>query len=949
MPWSPPAPPPPPLRVTMASSYADKLALFRARFACRTDVWSRRWTSVRTGRSGYAIACGNEWRPGFCAKPGRGCSACRNSAWIPLTDEIVRWHLCGRTPSGKAFSLGGYPILPGDDCRFACVLLPGIFGGASGFSDATPKAILAAAAGLGAQATATSAYDGAGVVLWWFFLERVPAGYARDLVSAVLTAARRTRAGIPLDVWDGVFPEQATLPVTGPGNAVPLPLQGDGRRRGRGVFLNPGLAPVADPWVALSEASVLSADEVERIVESSRGRIYPVNAVVRDRCETPRPRHEDGQPRCRGPCAKRPGGLRIECLLSNRLRMSLKDLPPGAVAELEETAAFLNPVFDDAERMRRPVRGIPRIASSARREDGQLSLPRGCIEAAIAVLRAFGATVRGRDVRESGDTLDVAFHGELRSAQVAAAKAMMRHDCGVLEAGTAFGKTVLAAWMVAKRGRGTLVLVNRRTLQRQWVARLAQFLGLRKCDIGCIGGGAKRKTGRIDVALLQTLARLDVDALRAMRYGFVIVDECHGLPAPTFERVTDALCSRYFLGLSATPVRRDGRHPVIVQQCGPVRHIVPASERLRTEPFRHVVIVRETAFHPSAEQPRERESGDRTFAALCSELCADDERNGMIVADALACLGEGRNPVVLSDRRGHVALLAEALREQGIRNVVELVGGLGSKALEAAEKVMNEAPSDEGRVIVATGSLLGEGFDNARLDTLLLATPLSWRGRLAQYAGRLHRLYEGKREVRIYDYADLEVPMLTRMFKHRCEAYGDIGYIVRMPAEAVPGWPVEVALPDDPVWHGLYGESTQQLCLDGVDAELARLFVRAAYAREPEDDEGAAHARSDAEAFLFQRLETLPATRGRFELNASLPIPFGGAAAMEVDFLCRDRRLAVEIDGKQHLTAESYRRDREKDRALQRRGWLVVRFLAYDVVARLRDVLSTLLSLLQPG
>ena len=578
-----------------------------------------------------------------------------------------------------------------------------------------------------------------------------------------------------------------------------------------------------------------------------------------------------------------------------------------------------------------------------------LSLPRGCVEAAVAVLRAYGATVSVRDLREQGDALDIVFHGELRPAQAAAAKAMMRHDCGVLEAGTAFGKTVLAAWMVAKRGRSVLILVNRRTLQRQWVARLAQFLGLRKRDIGCIGGGAKRKTGRIDVALLQTLARLDVDALLAMRYGFVIVDECHGLPAPSFERVTDALCSRYFLGLSATPVRRDGRHPLIVQQCGPVRHTVPASEQLRTEPFLHVVIVRETAFHPSAEPPGERGIGGPTFASLCSELCADDERNGMIVADTLACLCEGRNPVILSDRRGHVAALAEALRGQGARHVVELVGGLGAKALATAEKEMNEAPSDEGRVIVATGPLLGEGFDNAHLDTLLLATPLSWRGRLAQYAGRLHRLYEGKREVRIYDYADLAVPVLARMFGRRYEAYGDIGYTVRFPAKAVSGWPVEVALPEDPAWHGLYDESAQRLCLDGVDAELAELFVRAACAREPEDDEMAACARSDTEAFLFRRLETLPATRGRFELNARLPIPFGGAASMGVDFLCRDRRLAVEIDGMQHLTAEAYRRDREKDRALQRRGWLVIRFLAYDVVARLGDVLSTLLLLLQSG
>ena len=957
------------MRVSMASSYADKIALFRQRFACRSDVWSRRWTSARTGRSGWAAACGNEWRPGFCPKPARGCAGCRCRAWLPLTDEIARWHLLGATPSGKPFALGGHPILPGDDCRFAAVAVP---------ERREASAALRAATRLGAAAAVSSSLAGDGFILWWFFASPVPSAVARALVSACLTAARRSDGPIPFPEWDRIVPEQAAIPATGPGEPVPLPLPGEARRRGRGVFLDPEtLAPLDDPWIALSETPVLAPETAERIVEAARGAIWPVAAVDRDACTLPavpfRPREtrhastvpvpgpdlrkfeisdlppgaHDQQSGTRdlppGNCA--PCRFRVSAVLSDRLRMPLAELPPGAAARLEETAAFLSPVFDDAERMRRPVRGIPRIESHARTEDGVLFLPRGALDAARAALRRCGVALRIRDERESGDALDVSFRGELRPAQRAAAEAMLRHDCGVLEAGTAFGKTVLAAWMIAFRGRAALVLVNRRTLQRQWIARLSQFLGLREREIGRIGGGSRRATGRLDVALLQTLARRSSAELRALRYGFVVVDECHALPASTFARVADCLRARFVLGLSATPVRRDGRQAALALQCGPVRHSVPASALARTEPFSHIAIIRPTEF---AEPPgiAPKTPGAPAFSALCTALCDNADRNARIADDAMACVADGRSPVILTDRRTHVSVLAAELRRRGAENVFELVGGLGPKALAATTADIAAVPPDQGRVLVATGPLLGEGFDDARLDTLLLATPLSWRGRLAQYAGRLHRRFEGKKEVRIYDYADLAVPALSRMFDKRVEAYAAIGYDVRFPVNAVAGWPASVPVPIDPLWNDTYGESARRLCADRADAQLAELFVHAAWTRPPDGLEEILRARSAAEAFLFRRLGTLPATRGRFALNAALPIPFRNALSLEVDLLCRDARLAIELDGPQHLSEKAYRRDREKDLVLQTHGWTVLRFLASDATARLPFVLDTILSVL---
>ena len=779
----------------MASSYADKIALFRARFACRRDVWSRRWTSAKSGRSGWSTACGNEWRPGFCRKPARGCSACRCRAWLPLTDEIVRWHLLGAAPSGKPFAIAGHPLLRGDDCRFACIRARGAN------APETLRAIQCAANGFGAPATPSSSLSGDGFVLWWFFARPVPAGLGRALVSACLTAARRAGADVPFSAWDGMLPERATVPASGPGEPVPLPLQGEARRLGRGVFLDPAtLLPERDQWIALSDAPALAPETVERMVETAQDRIYPVGAADRDKCVLPahpagiRAAERDAR---NGPCgvqsAARPtngadrgargAAKRVCAVLSDRIRIALAELPPGAAAGLEETAAFLSPAFDDAERMRRPVARIPRIESHARFEDGCVSLPRGALGCARGVLRRFGAELRVKDERENGEETALRFRGELRPQQRIAAEAMARHDCGVLEAGTAFGKTAVAAWMVAARGRSTLVLVNRRTLQRQWAARLADFLGIGEREIGRIGGGSGRATGRLDVALLQTLARRPAGELKAMGYGFVVVDECHALPAATFERVADSLRARFFLGLSATPVRRDGRQAALALQCGPVRHSVGAAALARTEPFAHVATVRPTDFSPppgtAAKSP-----GAPAFSALCTALALDAGRNAAIVEDAMACVSEGRSPVVLTDRRSHVRLVADALRGRGARNVFELVGGLGAKALGAATAAIAAVPPEEGRIVVATGSLLGEGFDDARLDTLLLATPLSWRGRLAQYAGRLHRRCEGKKEVRIYDYADLAVPALARMFDRRVETYAAIGYDVRFPAKA---------------------------------------------------------------------------------------------------------------------------------------------------------------------
>ena len=539
---------------------------------------------------------------------------------------------------------------------------------------------------------------------------------------------------------------------------------------------------------------------------------------------------------------------------------------------------------------------------------------------------------------------------------------MLVHDTGVLAATTAFGKTVIAAWLIAQRGVNTLVLVHRQQLQEQWIERLSAFLGLPPKMIGRLGGGRKKLTGALDVALIQSLVRKGAVDDRIAAYGHLVVDECHHLSAHSFELVARRAKAKFVTGLSATVTRKDGHHPIIFMQCGPVRYRVDAKKQATARPFTHHVFVRPTGFRllepPKLDQRVE-------FHRLYEALRGDERRNALICADVVSVVHEGRSPLLLTERTEHLQLLAERLSSE-IPQVIVLRGGMGRKELQSALDRLKAPPvppmqnfaSGEakfctvenhpkiGQVILATGRFIGEGFDDPRLDTLFLALPVSWRGTIAQYVGRLHRLHEGKREVRVYDYADLDVPMLARMFDRRCRGYESLGYTILLPASALPGWPVEVPLPIAPEWKTDYAASVRRLIRDGVDVPLANLFVHTACHPSPET-EGINRARSASEAFLYRRLETLPGNRRRFRLNAKLPIPFDGRGRMEADFFCAEAGVVIELDGAQHLAdAEAYRRDRRKDALLQQNGYFVLRFLAEDAGKRLDYILDTILATL---
>jgi superfamily II DNA or RNA helicase/very-short-patch-repair endonuclease len=785
--------------------------------------------------------------------------------------------------------------------------------------------------------------SGNGAHVWLFFAEAIPATLARKLGSHILTETMENRPELGLRSYDRLFPNQDTLPKGGFGNLIALPLQKHAREQGNSVFLDENFTPYVDQWAFLAAVRKMLPPELEARVREAeaKGRVLGVRMAIMDE-DDESPWSAPPSRRRREPPIVDPLPESLELVVGDQIYVAKEKLPAGLRNRLLRVAAFQNPEFYQAQAMRLPVYDKPRIICCAEDHAKHIALPRGCLEEVREMLRQLGVKSVPRDERCGGTPLSVSFCGALRPEQQAAGDALLRDDIGVLAATTAFGKTVVAAWLIAQRSVSTLILVHRQQLLDQWIERLSTFLGMPSKTIGRIGGGRKKRTGLIDVAILQSLVRRGVVDDLVGEYGYLIVDECHHLSARSFELVARRAKAKYVTGLSATVTRKDGHHPIIFMQCGPIRYRVNAREQAAAHPFTHHVFVRPTGFRcAEGPEPNQRSEFHKLYVALAD----DDARNKMICEDVVTAIREGRSPLVLTERTEHLRNLAERLSAH-VAHVLILQGGMTKKDSQHVRARLAEIPGDAQRVILATGRYVGEGFDDPRLDTLFLGMPVSWRGTIAQYVGRLHRLHESKREVRVYDYADLDVPMFARMFDRRCRGYEAVGYTVLLPASAVPGWPAEVPLPIDPEWKKDYAASVRRIIRDGVDAHLANLFVHAA--RSPSmNSEGIERARSATEAFLYRRLETLPATANRFRLNTELPIPFDGSGRMEVDLLCAKARLAIELDGAQHFTdAAAYRSDRRKDALLQQNGYFVLRFLAEDVGKRLDEVLDTILAAL---
>jgi superfamily II DNA or RNA helicase len=613
--------------------------------------------------------------------------------------------------------------------------------------------------------------SGNGAHAWIFFSEPVGAADARRLGMHIITATMNRCPDIGFDSYDRFFPSQDTMPAGGFGNLIALPLQGQPREKGNSIFVDDDFRPYDDQWAYLSEIGRLSRDKLLSIVAeaAATGQIFGVRLPSTD---------EDDEPWATPPSRRSKelpieGALpeSVEVVLGNQVYIYRSNVPPALVNRMVRLAAFQNPEFYAAQAMRLSTFGKPRVISCAELFSKHLALPRGCLEDLLVLFRDVGITAKLRDERQEGQPLEARFLGELTREQDEAFATLLKSESGVLAATTAFGKTVIAAKMIAARNRTSLVLVHRRQLLEQWVARLQAFLDLPPNGLGVIYGGKRKPSGFVDVALMQSLVRKGVVSDLVADYGHVVVDECHHLSAVGFEAIARQVKARYLLGLSATVTRKDGHHPIIFMQCGPVRYRVNAKSQAAARPFDHMVVFRRTDFRMARTHPDEKPVIQEIYA----KLSLDPTRNDLIFNDILTALEAGRSPVVITERKDHLDMLATRLSKFA-KNVIVLRGGMGTRQSRAARESLSQISDDAERVLVATGRYLGEGFDDARLDTLFLTMPISWRGTLAQYAGRLHRLHASKRDVIIYDYVDENEPLLAKMADRRAAGYRNLGY-----------------------------------------------------------------------------------------------------------------------------------------------------------------------------
>ncbi|HTA46344.1 MAG TPA: DEAD/DEAH box helicase family protein [Bryobacteraceae bacterium] len=685
---------------------------------------------------------------------------------LPLTDQALHDHLSGK------ITIGVYPLLVNETCWFLAL----DFDQKTWRQDAA--AFVESCRQWNVPAALERSRSGDGAHVWIFFASAIAATFARRLGAALLTRTMERRHQLGLGSYDRLFPNQDTVPQGGFGNLIALPLQKMPRKSGNSVFLDDSLEPIADQWRYLASIPRMEPLTVENLVRGVErtGNVIGVRMSLAD---------EDSMedpwllpPSRRTPEKPIPGPLpaTVRIVRANLLFIDKTGLPEAMLNRINRLAAFQNPEFYKAQAMRLPTYDKPRVICCAEEFPQFLALPRGLLDELLLLLKQHRIAPDLQDERFPGQEIDIKFAGNLRDQQPAAVAKILKHDEGILCAGTAFGKTVAAAYLIAARKTNTLVLVHRAQLLDQWRERLAAFLDLPIDRIGQISGGKSKRTGNIDVAVIQSLHRKGVTKDLVAEYGHIVVDECHHLSAFTFEQVMRQVKAKYVLGLTATPIRKDGHHPVIYMQCGPIRFNLPVRSQVDSSPFEHRVKPQPTTSRWSLEQAP-------TIQELYALLAVDADRNAQIVRDVMQAVACGRSPLVLSGRADHVEWLGARLREHTER-VFVLKGGMGTKqrAHLASEFAATETSS---RVIVATGSYVGEGFDDSRLDTLFLAMPISWRGTLQQYVGRLHRLHDNKKVVEVYDYVDSSIPMLARMFEKRLRGYKALGYSVPSSAAAV--------------------------------------------------------------------------------------------------------------------------------------------------------------------
>lgn len=754
---------------------------FFSLFHGRNDVYAKR-AVMKNGKAGYFPVCENLWQYGVCPKADRQkvkCVSCPNRSWTPLNQRVLMAHLTGEKSDGSDV-VGIYPLLPDDTCRFLVFDFDDHEASLGTAWQEDVDALRKICSRNAVPCSVERSRSGNGAHVWLFFDVPISADLARRFGSALLTKGAEAVNLKDFKTYDRMLPAQEHLPEGGLGNLIALPLQGQALCQGNSAFVDENWNVYPNQWDYLKSVQRIGKDFIEEktAVWGADGELGKLSKA------------EDSEESSK-PWKKAPTLFHTEdtaqplsLTLANGIYIDTTGVKPRLQNALRRLAAYSNPEFYKKKALGFSTRSIPRIVFCGEDVGKYIHLPRGCAEKLTAQLDSAEIPYTISDERQGGRKINAAFKGTLYPQQAKAAAKMLARDTGVLCAATAFGKTAVGAYLVAQRKVNTLVLVHNAEIMKNWVEDFEKFLQIdeelpeyitpkgrykrRKSVIGTLSGGRSTLGGILDIAMITSLGQGDTVNELVKNYGMVIMDECHHAGAAIAEDVLNTVNAKYVYGLTATPKRDDGQEQKIFMQFGPIRYRYTAKDRAAAQNVRHFVYPRFTRlFVPNPNK--------LSYNQARRAVVESDVRNEQILADVTACLQAGRTPLVLTKEKEHAAFLYEHIKPKA-DHIFLLQGGSSAKQKEELRTQMRAVPPTESVVLVAIGQYIGEGFNFPRLDTMMLTMPISWQGNVEQYAGRLHRDYEGKQDVIIYDYVDAHIRVLESMYYKRLRTYKRIGY-----------------------------------------------------------------------------------------------------------------------------------------------------------------------------
>lgn len=765
----------------------DKIASNFFMMFCRgrKDVYDLRYTNPRSGKNGYYTQCFNRWDRNchIQKKDGIRCKNCELRAYKPVTLPLIKAHMNGADPNGNDV-VAIYPMLENNLCQLLVFDFDNHAKGAEQDDHANTddgwkeeiNALRHICRNLQVDAVVERSRSGRGAHLWIFFKEMIPARLARRFGFTMLEKGAESVNLKSFKYYDRMIPAQDALPEGGLGNVIALPLQGMALKSGNSAFVDENWNAYEDQLSVLSGTKRLTRQEIE-------------DCLSLWYCSGPDGKDDDID---EAPWDKNSGieagsvkGT-VHIVLADRIYIDSSGMSNKAKRQLRRMAAVSNRMYFQNQAMDMPNYDESRFIYLGSDEGKYIVLPRGLREELLKKFDQAGVRYRIEDKRTEGRKLNISFRGDLRESQVPAVETMLENETGILHAATAFGKTVVCCDMIARRSLSTLILVDRTDLMNQWLKRLEEFLDIdeelpeyqtktgrikkRKSLIGNLQGAHDTMTGIVDVAMIRSLKKKDGFHPMLKEYSQVYFDECHHAASDSAMEVLQEINAKYVYGVTATPKRGDGKEKINELLIGPVRYRFTAKDRAEEQNIDHLVYPRFTRtvkMHRLSKTPY----GNDAFELIRN----NDVRDEQIVRDVADCVKAGRTPVVLTKYVDHAKKLSERLKTYADR-VILLTGADGTKARRAQVEELHQVKDSESLILVGTGSLLGEGFDFPRLDTLFMATPVSGESVVEQYVGRLNRDYEGKENVIVYDYVDSHIPKFDKMYAARLRAYKKIGY-----------------------------------------------------------------------------------------------------------------------------------------------------------------------------